>query len=136
MLFLLGFPAGGLVWFWADAHGRIERNALPAAEGVAKEFLAAWDGEVLEEAGTNEFRLGLPPTQVADWEGRFGPFRSLGPMRAEKSWAGARNDMVWQFVQATGEAQFEKGAATLRVTVARRTMSPEWRVESLTLEPR
>jgi hypothetical protein len=134
-LFLLGFPAGGLLWFWADAHNRIERNAVPAAQAMAQEFLRGWDATVLEEAGTNELRQEVGSDRVAAWRERFGSLESLSPFRAEKSWAGARDDMVWQFVKTSAPVEFEKGRARVTMTVGRRTMSPEWRIESLAIDP-
>jgi hypothetical protein len=42
--------------------------------------------------------------------------------------------MVWQFVRARADAQYARGGAKVTVTVARRTMAPEWRIEDLSID--
>ncbi|MCW5936832.1 MAG: hypothetical protein KIT11_05960 [Fimbriimonadaceae bacterium] len=127
--FMLGFPALGLVWFWLDGHRRIQESAAPAAHRIAEEALARWDVNVLDAAGTSEFRRSDVEKAFEEAHVRLGPLKSLGEFHSNRSWAGGRDDMVWQFAECNGKASFQNGPAEIKMTVARRTMNPEWRVE-------
>ena len=129
--FMVVFPAAGLLYFWRDAHLRVEKSGMAYVGSEVRAVLEAWDKTKLQEDGTLALRQSDVPSRFEAAGAKLGALRSLGPWTVERVWAGSRDDMVWQFVRARAGAEYANGQATVVVTVARRTMAPEWRIESL-----
>jgi hypothetical protein len=129
--FMVVFPAAGLLYFWRDAHLRVERSGLAYVRTEVRAVLENWDKTKLAEDGTLALRQSDGPRRFEAAQAELGALRALGPWNVERVWAGSRDDMVWQFVRAKASAEYANGQATVVVTVARRTMAPEWRIENL-----
>jgi hypothetical protein len=134
ILFVLAFPAVGLVVVWNDGHGRLRRSAVAAADGAIPEFLGPQGRRAMRERGTVDFRQSAQAEEAARVLSTLGAMRRAQPARAVGSRSGSRRDYVWQFVDLEARAEFEKGPATVRLTMARQTMAPEWRLDKLTVE--
>lgn len=134
MGFFLLFPAAGLLWFWKDAHDRVRASAVPIGTELVTGVLTTWDAETLSEEGTEALRASEAPKRIAHWKLRYGKLLKLGRLSATKSWAGAKeaDGQVWQFVELSGQADFQRAyAVPLQARIARRTLSPEWRLDAL-----
>lgn len=135
LTFFLAFPFVGILVFWNDAHRRIQDSARPFAAEAAAAVLAGPTKERLMEMGTLEFRESGTADAAERAAASLGRFQSVKSVRTLKSWAGERGDMVWQFAAAEVTATFANGTGQIDMVVARRTMSPEWRVEKFELRP-
>jgi hypothetical protein len=132
--FFLLFPAAGLVWFWKDAHDRVRSSAVPIGRDLVTGVLSTWDPKTLTDEWTADLRASEAPQMIGHWKTRYGKLLKLGPLEATKSWAGAKeaDGQVWQFVEIGGQADFERAyAVPVRARIARRTLSPEWRLDAL-----
>lgn len=136
VLFMLGFPAVGLLYFWQDGHTRVRVSAAKAARAQLPQLLGPGRASELEAHGTFDFRqAGGPSKAVAELD-RFGPFLQLGEVRAVSSHSTSRRDYVWHFVGIEAEAEFQGGPAAVELTLARKTVAPEWRVDRFAVRPR
>ena len=134
--FFLGLPFVGLMLFWKDAHRKIEEAAAPVARQMTEDVLSKWDKKLLDDLGTMQFRSTNAVSEFEKSGAKLGKYQGMEGWKQVRSVAGSRDDMVWQFVYYTGTGKFEKGQATVNVTIGRRTMSPEWRIEAFELKPR
>lgn len=134
--FFLGFPAGGLWICWVIAHNNIVNSAKPFAVGAANDILSKSSVKTLDDYGTLKMRQSQDESKYAAIRPNMGEFQEISELRHGKSWADDRSGTVFQFVQFSGEAKFEKGPAEIKFVTARRTMSPEWRIDSFELKPR
>ena len=135
-LFFLGLPVAGLVFVWKYAHANIEKSADPFARKVVVDVLDDWDVKLLDELGTLEYRKSDQSRNFSRQRDKLGKFVSLSSLKTHKSTVGERGETIWQFVHYIGTAQYQKGSADVRFTIARRTMNPEWRMESFELVPK
>lgn len=135
-VFFLGLPVAGLVFVWKYAHANIERSAEPFARKTVEDILEDWDSKLLDDLGTLAFRQSKTEADFAKKKSLLGKYKSLDQFRLVKSTVGERGEAIWQFVHYKGQVKYEKGDAVLECTIARRTMNPEWRVESFELTQR
>lgn len=136
VLFVLAFPAVGLLVFWNDAHGKLRRSAAAAADSMMPALLGPGAREEMRDHGTLDFRRSAQSDAAAKALAALGPLRQAEPSRAVGSRSGERRDYVWQFVDLEARVEFAQGPATVRLTLARQTMAPEWRLDKLEVEPR
>lgn len=136
VLFFLGFPLMGLLFVWNYAHSNIQKSAEPLSRNMVLEVLKKWDAKTLDEMGTLDLRKSGDIKAFADLKPRLGAFRELKDWKLMRSSVGEREEAIWQDVRYTAVVDCDKADANLDVTVARRTMNPEWRIESFKLTPR
>jgi len=131
-LFLIGFPLGGVIWALQDARSKMERLSSPFVRTEVQGILASYNVERLQELGTISFNEEFDYKKVDQWKTQFGPLKQIQELEFKGLVAGGGDDeMAWQYVRYIGQGQFEKGPANFTVTVARRTMAPDWRIQYL-----
>lgn len=135
LLFFFGFPVAGLLYFWADMQSKVEASAGDFVDEVGRDVLAKWDYDMLANEGTMTLKTELKPERFEGWKQTLGKFKEIGSLKNKKTWALPRNDMMWQFTSFDAPVEFEKGTATLRATVTRKTIGPRWRFETFELIP-
>ena len=136
LVFFLGLPVAGLIFVWKYAHVNIESSADPFARQIARDILEDWDAKLLDDLGTLPFRQSEMESDFDKMKPKLGRFVAIENFSLVKSTVGERIEAIWQFVHYQGKVKYEKGSAALKMTVARRTMNPEWRIESLALTQR
>jgi hypothetical protein len=136
LTFFLVFPAGGLWICWLIAHNNIVNSAKPFAGVAANDILSNSSAQKLDEYGTLVLRQSDAEKKYSALRPNYGGLKSVTELKYGKAWADDRGGTVFQFVQFSGHATFEKGTAGFKFTAARRTMSPEWRIDSFELDPR
>lgn len=136
VLFFLGFPLMGLVFVWNYAHSNIQKSAEPKSRDMVLEVLQKWDAKTLDEMGTLDLRKSGDIKAFAELQPKLGAFQDLKDWKLMRSSVGEREEAIWQDVRYTAVVDCDKADANLDVTVARRTMNPEWRIESFKLTPR
>lgn len=134
VFFLLAFPALGLLWFWNDGHNRLRVSAIVSGQEILGRVLGDTSADSLADYGTLEFRESQGAEGYEQARKGFGKLVKLGELRAVHSESGSRRDHVWHFVTLLAEPQFENGKTKVRVTLARQTMAPDWRIEKLSIE--
>jgi len=131
-LFFLGFPAAGLVWVWNDAHGRLRRSAGPEAQTLIEKAFQAKSVEDFDVLGTVDFVKSDRPAAVLRATKEHDGLRPTGTLAYVRSFAGSRNDMVWQFVEFRGMAQSGKGGdVPYKVTVGRHSINVVWLIDKI-----
>ncbi|MGE0001266.1 MAG: hypothetical protein AB7F50_11025 [Fimbriimonadaceae bacterium] len=133
VLFLLAFPALGLLWIWSDGHSKVRLSAIAEANRVMPELLAATDLATLDSYGTLEFRQSRQAAAFVEARLKMGRPVSSGSARAVGSKSGSKNDRVWHFVDLVTDVRFDSGAAKVRLKLARETMAPDWRIEDIVI---
>ena len=131
--FFLGFPLAGLVFVWKYAHSKIEDSAQPFAQAMANDILPHWDARLLDDLGTLELRKSKAEAEFVSNQRVLGNYVGTSDWRVVKSSVGEREGEVWQFVYCSCRVKYERGEARLDVTIARRSTSREWRIESFRL---
>lgn len=134
LLFFLGFPLAGVMFFWKDMQRKVQGSAHQFVDDVGTQVLQTWDHELLLDEGTTTLKAGLPPETFAKWKAEFGTFESLGQAEAKETWAKPKNDMMWQYTRFEVPVEFSTGPATLFTTVTRKTVGPRWRFETFELK--
>lgn len=136
LTFFLVFPAGGLWICWVIAHNNIVTSATPFAATAAQDILTQESPKALDDYGTLVLRQSEAEKKFAAVRPGLGGLKSVTDLKHGKSWADNPDGTMFQFVQFSGKAQFEKGDADFKFVAARRTMSPEWRIDAFELKPR
>lgn len=132
-VFLLAFPALGLLWIWNDGHTKVRLSAIAASNRMLPEIVGASRAEDLDSFGTLEFRESGGAGKFLSARKPWGKVLSVGASRAVESDSGSRGDHVWHFVTLVSDVEFEQGTARVRFKLARETMAPDWRLESIAI---
>ncbi len=135
LLFVFGLPTAGVIYFWNDMKSKIEVSADSFAEETSRQILFDWNSKLLYEEGTTAIKDKDFESKFGEWKSALGKPTKFGTFKVIKTWAEPRNDMMWQIVQFETPIEFEKGKATLKTLVARKTVGPRWRYESFDLVP-
>ena len=131
MLFFFGFPLSGMLYFWWDAHHKIEAAGLAYLHQIEKPFFQNYDwnavkneiaplavgvitAETLQKDKIQALALGATPT--SDWQ-------------VTRTYTGERDDSVVSFVVA--KRTF--GYGEVSATVSHITTTALWHVESYTI---
>lgn len=133
--FFIGFPVSGLVLIWMDAHNKMLTSAVKVAQPLVEETLRDTTTATAKESGTLKFRTSNDLATYSSVRPALGEFVSCR-LSPEKNWADDSGGTIFQYVSFKADAQFKQGSRRLAVVLARRTMNPEWRIDSLTLSPR
>lgn len=130
--FFFGLPIAGCVYFWMDAHNKIRSRALDYADSVALPLLKSWDTEKMAAQYSVDGRKNLERLQ--NYRQKFGPMVSHGPATVKRSYAGERDDNVWQFTLLEIPAVFERGSGKVRMLITHKTVSSMWQIEDLSVD--
>ncbi len=134
ILFFIGLPMGGMIFFWKDMHSRIQREAKPKVTALAQEVMKDW--KVSNDEVGPEYELAKHEPEMEAWRSKFGALKSLGEARNGKSWARELKDQGWQFARFEYDAQFEKGDAVVQVTGTRLYLEPVWKLVEIKITPK
>lgn len=132
LLFFFGFPVTGIVYFWRDMHSKIEANSQAQGEQIAIRAMTA-DEAALKIVSTPTFAEKPELKAFVDQRKSWGPFLKLEGIKTKKSWAGERDDQMWQFVRFNGTAQFKTGPKKLEWVVCRIYIDSKWRLDDMKL---
>lgn len=134
LLFFLGFPFFGLLFFWSDVHGRIKRDAEPAAFDIVTPILTHWQPRSIESF-QSPYTADVPlPAMLEDYDKRLGAMQELGRPEDSRTWTTERDQQVWQFAEFTYDPTFERQQADVIVVVSRPYLDTEWKLESLRID--
>lgn len=134
VLFFIGLPMGGMIFFWKDMHARIQREAKPKVTALAQEVLTDW--KVSSDEAGPEYEVAKHEDELQAFRTQYGSLKSLGEARNGKSWARELKDQGWQFARFEYDAQFEKGSATVEITGTRLYLEPVWKLVELKVTPK
>lgn len=134
ILFFLGFPVAGLLYFWNDAHKKVEASALTFANTTLDPAVKAWDYAALDAVSLKSMRDDMPEAAFNEHKARIGPPKGEIIWTVDKSWANEEEGEVWQFATVVGRGTFERKGATITATLGRRTLVPKWRIRSLQID--
>lgn len=134
LLFFFGFPCAGIIYFWRDMHSKIEANSQAQGEQIAVRAMTA-DSPALQIISSPQFAAKPEFAGFLDQRKSWGPFIKLENISTKKSWAGERDDKMWQFVRFNGTAQFKSGAKNLEWVVCRVYIENKWLLDDIKLAP-
>ncbi len=132
LLFFFGFPCAGIVYFWRDMHTKIEANSQAQGEQIAVRAMTA-DSAALKNISSPMFAEKPELAAFLDQRSGWGPFIKLENITTRKSWAGEREDRMWQFVRFNGTAQFKSGPKNLEWVVCRVYIDSNWMLDDMKL---
>lgn len=132
LLFFIGLPLGGSVYFWMDAHKKIRSRALDYAEQTALPLLTKWDNDLVEKEYSIDGRKNI--SRLPELRAKYGPMVSHGAPVVTRSYAGERDDNVWQFTKIDVPAVFEKGTGTIHFLITHKTVSSIWQIEDFSVD--
>lgn len=135
LLFFLGFPAFGLMYFWNDMHSKIRNNADGPVRVLASTAMSKWDYEFIGRNLGPEADIDKVDVNITDWKKKYGALKVLHPGTSPKTWAHEYKDQVWQFARYDYPAEFEKGEATVRFTGTRLYLSEQWKIADIEVLP-
>jgi cytochrome bd-type quinol oxidase subunit 2 len=134
LVFFIGLPVAGSVYFWMDAHKKIRNRAIDYAEKTALPLLSKWDADTMYEQYSVDGRKNFSREKIAAYAAKFGPMVSHGALVPKRSYAGERDDNVWQFTVLEVPAVFEKGAGKVKLLITHKTVSSIWQIEDLSVD--
>lgn len=132
LLFFFGFPCAGIVYFWRDMHTKIEANSQAQGEQIAVRAMTpdlAW----LQILSSIEFAKKTELNTFLEQRKEWGPFLRLDNISTKKSWAGERDDRMWQFVRFNGTAHFQSGPKELEWVICRVYIDRKWMLDDIKL---
>ena len=134
--FFFGLPFFGMLAMYRNIHAVMRASGEKFALKSIDEVLVKPDWAALEDYGTLTLKQNLKKESFNGWMDRFGPFKNVTDLKVTRSWVSTRGDHGWQLVSFTSDARFRNGPATLKITVARRSVElDEWRIEDFQLLP-
>jgi hypothetical protein len=131
LLFFLGFPMFGLMYFWQDMHRKMQNDAVVPVRQLAEVALAEWDDEAIGRRLGPEVDLDKMDAKVTELKAKYGPLKTLGESRASRTWAHEFKDQVWNFARYEYPATFEKGEAVVRFTGTRLYFEKDWKIHDI-----
>ena len=135
VLLFFVFPLAGTVFFWFDAQQKIRVRALNYAQETALPLLRTWNADAIFDQFSIEGRSNFSREKVEGWKSKLGGLTVPGIPVATRSYAGERDDNVWQFTHIQSDSTFEKGRAKVTLLIVHKTTSQAWQIENLELVP-
>lgn len=135
LLFFFGFPVAGLVYFWNDAHRKIQISGDAFVRRVLPEVATEWDYKSFLDKGSVPLVKNVTEAEFGAMRDEWGRLQEVRSVTEGRSWATERDDMMSQFVRFHALAKFERGEADITILVTRKTVGPRWRIEDLSIAP-
>lgn len=125
--FMLGFPMLGLLFFWNDAHAKINRSAVAFVDESFDLFLKSLGDGAPNDDASLAFKESY---QAGDYQ-KIHNYHGHGEIKPLKSWTREENDQMAQYASLEVEANTVDRKQTYTVVIRRLTVAPRWRYHSL-----
>lgn len=123
LAFFLFFPLVGLLAFWNDAHGKIQKRATEFIEASFIPFYQSLEAGTPNEDSTVAFRDTFQRTHYPS----LGHNPTIRKIEPELSWAREEEDKGIQYARLKVTVVQAGETQDFRVTIRRETIAPRWR---------